>query len=214
MKLSFTYRTMGRVLLVSPHSDVLQEALVAENVDTTSDPPSAHLWAGYDWLVSYGYQHILKQSVLRIYAKRIVNLRISLLPWGRDADPNLRAWLRAEPRAVTVHLIDGGIDNGPSAACGVLSGDPTLATTYATLRAEVERLFNEVWPAIRDGHLAGTPQKPGASFHRASDKSEIVGRLPRGWDTPVSEVGDLGQQMRSCQISQSASMNVAGQIFA
>src|SRR5262249_36764257 len=133
----------------------------------------------------------------KAYPNRIVNLHISMLPWGRGADPNLWAWLCGEPHGITVHLIDAGIDTGPILAQREVFFpiDATLATSYATLRTQLERLFAEVWTSIRDGRVEGAAQKPGGSFHRVSDKNEIMGKLLQGWNTPVSEVAELGRQL-------------------
>jgi methionyl-tRNA formyltransferase len=66
----------------------------------------------FDWIISYGYSHIIKQDVIDSAKNSIINLHISYLPYNRGADPNFWSWLENTPKGVTIHQIDKGIDTG------------------------------------------------------------------------------------------------------
>jgi len=104
-----------------------------------------------DFVVSFGYRHIIKYDVLNYLRDRIINMHISYLPWNRGADPNLWSFLEDTPKGVTIHFMDEGIDTGDIIAQKELFFDcdhATLATTYAQLQAEMISLFRETWPHI------------------------------------------------------------------
>ena len=65
-----------------------------------------------EFIVSYGYQKIIKQNVLDLFVGRVINLHISLLPWNRGADPNFWSFIEHTPKGVTIHQIEAGIDTG------------------------------------------------------------------------------------------------------
>lgn len=144
---------------------------------------------GADFIVSYGYRHIIREPWLSKYALRMINLHIGLLPWNRGADPNYWSWRHRTPKGVTIHEIDAGIDKGPIVAQSDIGYrfNPeahTLRSSYEALHAEMVALFAMTWPAIRKFGLDGGVRQYGGSFHR---KGEMP-HLPLGWDTPVSEI--------------------------
>lgn len=107
-----------------------------------------------DFVVSYGYRHIIKSDVVNHLKDRIINLHISYLPWNRGADPNLWSFLEDTPKGVTIHYMDEGVDTGDIIAQKELcfnNGQHTLATTYAYLQEEMISLFKATWPLIITG---------------------------------------------------------------
>ena len=66
----------------------------------------------FDWVVSYGYSHIIKQDMIDKAKNPIINLHISYLPFNKGADPNFWSWLENTLKGVTIHQIDKGIDTG------------------------------------------------------------------------------------------------------
>src|SRR6185295_18584444 len=129
-----------------------------------------------DFLVSYGYRHVLSRDVVARFAGRAINLHISLLPWNRGADPNLWSFLEDTPKGVTIHCIDVGIDTGDILAQREVAPLPTdtLRTSYERLEAEIEHLFREQWPAIRAGAIEPRRQPPGGSSHRMRDREAVA----------------------------------------
>ena len=147
--------------------------------------------AGSDFIVSYGYRHILKKDLLDKFANRAINLHISLLPWNRGADPNLWSILEDTPRGVTIHFLDNGIDTGDIIAqrtVDCLSAVDTLKSSYERLTRAIEELFMDVWPKLRVGDVEATHQASGGSFHRSKDRVAFEHLLTKGWDTPVVEL--------------------------
>ena len=145
-----------------------------------------------DFLVSYGYRHIIQKPVIEHLQGRIVNLHISLLPWNRGADPNLWSFLEDTPKGVTIHYVDEGLDTGDIIAQKELFFDEeyeTLATTYEKLNDAIVELFREYWPKIMDGQVQRLKQPVSGSSHRLEDKRRFEHLLAeRGWNTPVKEL--------------------------
>jgi methionyl-tRNA formyltransferase len=141
-----------------------------------------------DFIVSYGYRKILPAEVCKRFDGRAINLHIGLLPWNRGAHPNLWSAIDGTPNGVTIHYIDSGIDTGDIIAQKELtfSRDETLKSSYDTLRLEIEELFRQTWPEIREGRAPRTKQTHPGSYHRKSDLPE----LPRGWGTKLSVLSE------------------------
>lgn len=153
------------------------------------------------FIISYGYQHIIRPEVLTYLQGRAINLHISYLPWNRGADPNAWSFIDDTPKGVTIHCIDAGIDTGdiidqvrlfedwagqPERAVG-----QTLATTYEALNHAIQMLFKKRWQAIREGQFSRMPQPAGGSSHRRVDFSVYQAQLTQGWDTPVTELRSM-----------------------
>lgn len=143
---------------------------------------------GKDFLISYGYRHKLSTDVLELFkSNRALNMHISLLPWNRGSDPNLWSFLEDTPKGVTIHLLNEGLDKGDIVIQKNVEifNDATLRSSYQQLCLEMERLFVENWPLIRDELLQSKPQEPGGSYHASRDKIQYEHLLTQGWDTPV-----------------------------
>lgn len=185
-------RREGLIEFMTSHGDHVE--CTEENINGVTD-----LRERYEFLVSYGYRHILKRNVIEQFHDRIVNLHISYLPWNRGADPNTWSFLEDTPKGVTIHCIDEGIDTGRILAQRRVgfAHDDTLRTSYAKLSAEIERLFCEIWPDIRAGRIAAKPQRGSGSCHRAIDLDRYRSLLPYGWDTPVAGLVGMALEMKS-----------------
>ena len=181
-----------RVLLLGPARPALEariaslgDELVRTEARLDSDDP---LLAGADFLISYGFRHLIPASVLAPFGERAINLHISLLPWNRGADPNLWSYLEDTPKGVSIHVLDVGLDTGPLIAQREVCDEPddTLKTSYERLVTEIEALFCEVWPDVRASRVVSREQQGGGSVHRSADKQPYKNLLTVGWDTPVS----------------------------
>lgn len=191
-----------RVVVLSPYPEALLPALDAagDEAFTLNEPISAPLLSGMraDWIVSYGYRHMIRKPVLDRWAGRVINLHIALLPFNRGSDPNFWSWFDGTRKGITIHQVDQGLDTGPILAqCEIaFAGTETLRTSYCRLRTEIENLFDASWAAIRDGAVRAVPQGPGGTYHRQADKNEVFGLLSEAFDTPVREVEELGAARR------------------
>jgi methionyl-tRNA formyltransferase len=176
------------VLLLSPYPEKLLEPIKAAGDCIKVSNDDWRTISGkedFDFIVSYGYRHIIKDPFLAKYAGRILNLHISYLPWGRGADPNFWAWRDDEPHGVTLHLVDAGVDTGPIIRRRLVSMSPTdtLSTSYAKLRQAAEELFAQEWPMIEWGIGGAVPQPNGGSHHFAREAKPLISVLPLGYDT-------------------------------
>lgn len=149
----------------------------------TSEKIDAELASNYDYLVSYGYRHILKRDVLSLFNSdsvcRGVNLHISYLPYNRGADPNFWSFIESSPKGVTIHCLDEGIDTGDILAQELVPVHPedTLRSSYERLQFAMQRLFIQTWPAIERGAPLRIPQGDG-THHFAKDKKEKYSDIP------------------------------------
>jgi methionyl-tRNA formyltransferase len=192
-----------RVLLLSPYPErlrpILERCGAAVEVTDARLPPESPLAARCDFVVSYGYGHILRPAHLQGLDGRAINLHISLLPWNRGASPNFWSFFDDTPKGVSIHGLDAGIDSGDLIAqtAVAFAGKQTLASSYSALQAQIEALFGDIWPAIACGQASRRPQPPGGSYHFKRDLQPHWPHLSAGWETPVVEVAALGRRWRA-----------------
>jgi methionyl-tRNA formyltransferase len=141
---------------------------------------------GYDLVISYGYQHILKKDVIESSSAPIVNLHISYLPWNRGAHPNFWSFFDCTPSGVSIHLIDEGVDTGAIICQRYVnfnSDENTYSKTYKRLIREIEMLFIENIDKIISKNFIAIPQRRKGTYHS-------VANLPKefkGWDSEISK---------------------------
>ena len=181
-----------KVLFLGPSQSPLVGYLEVmwNDVVATMDPIDvAYLEAhSPNFIVSYGYRHILKRDVLDRYPDRVINLHASYLPWNRGADPNFWSYVEDTPKGVTIHYVDEGVDTGDIIAQRRVhpSDTDTLRTSYDRLHATIQTLFKEHWLAIRAGRCTRRPQRGTGTYHRLKDKEGLSRLLSHGCDTPVA----------------------------
>lgn len=180
------------VLILSDREPPLLSALqkCADSYLVTTEKVTTELLSStqFDFLVSYGYRHIISQEIIDAFNGQCINLHISFLPWNRGADPNLWSFLEDSPKGVTIHYIDSGIDTGDIIvqAPSVFGNDETLASTYEKLHLQIQQLFSENWPLMRESKSPRQSQVGVGSFHKMKDKVPYEHLLKSGWQTPVS----------------------------
>lgn len=139
----------------------------------------------YDWIISYGYRHIISQKIIDASRNPIINLHISYLPFNRGAHPNYWSFKEKTPKGVSIHFIDKGIDTGPvliQKECTFNKMD-TLITSYSKLKSEIEELFYQFFDKIINKEITPKPQISQGTFHKKSD-------LPAGidWNTNINDI--------------------------
>lgn len=179
-----------KVLLLGPERSEIIQFLrkVGDEVQVTEEKLSVDspFIKEADFLISYGYRHILKPEILNCFPNRAINIHISFLPWNRGADPNLRSFLENTPKGVTIHYLDEGIDTGDILVQTQTEFTrDTLRTSYDKLNALAIGLFKQSWLDIRNGSIQAKPQPSGGSLHRLRDRERYQHLLTNGWDTPV-----------------------------
>lgn len=144
----------------------------------------------FDWVISYGYSHIIKEHHILKTKNPIINLHISYLPYNRGADPNFWSWFENTPKGITIHQIDRGIDTGDILIQKQISfeGDQTLASSYAILREEIEKLFLISFDDIIKGRIVPKKQEGVGSFHLTKDLVQHKHLLNQGWNTPTNQI--------------------------
>lgn len=145
----------------------------------------------YDLVVSFGYRRILSGEEITSLNCPIINLHMSYLPFNRGAHPNFWSFYDQTPSGVSIHLIDEGIDTGPTLWQTRMDLDPKLATfrdTYWTLFRCLEDLFEDKLDLILNSNWAPFHSNITGTFHSLKD-------LPlefRGWDQNIeSEIARL-----------------------
>lgn len=194
-----------RVRLLSPYGQNLAKTIweAGDDVLYASDEGYAEV------CVMYGHREILRKDEIEQY-RGVINIHPSMLPYGKGAHPNFWAWYNEEPHGVTLHyVLDEGLDTGPiiatSAVEFVMPDRETLNSSYMALHEAAERLFDAKWKEIRNG-ASSYPQLGGGSFHRKRDLEPIWPLLSKGWDSPVTEVIELGRKYRGLTSNQMASI--------
>jgi len=143
-----------------------------------------------EFVVSYGFPHIVSPEVIGHARGNIINLHISYLPWNRGADPDFWSLVDDTPKGVTIHYMAAALDAGDTIVQRevVLDDDETLGTYYEKLHNSLIELFRENWASIQNGTCPRVPQGGGGSYHRSVDKSKCIHLLSDGPDTPVRKI--------------------------
>ncbi len=148
----------------------------------------------YDFVVSFGYQHILTKKIIDTFNCPIFNLHISYLPYNRGAHPNFWSFYENTPSGVTIHLIDYGVDTGPIVCQKYVNfgcGENTFVETYEILIQEIENLFFENLELFLTGNWSASKQTGTGSYHLVKD-------LPlnfSGWNSNIKkEIERLNRQ--------------------
>lgn len=151
------------ILLLGEKSNLLADKLIntGHNIQITCDKISLDMVQNYDFLISFGYRHIIKKDIINKFINRIINLHISLLPYNRGADPNFWSYIEQTPKGVTIHYIDEGLDTGDIIVQKEVQDNietDTLKTSYDRLINEIITLFNDNIEDILKGNVQSIPQ--------------------------------------------------------
>lgn len=129
-----------------------------------------------EFIISYNYRHIIQENILNEFGQRAINLHISLLPWNRGTDPNFWSFVEGNPKGVSIHILDKGIDTGGILFQKQIEFDDTketLTTSYNTLHEEIQQLFMQNWTSRELLTKEPVPQKNTGSVHFRKDFKTI-----------------------------------------
>ena len=143
-----------------------------------------------DFIISYGYQHIVENEIIQKYKNSIINLHISFLPFNRGSHPNLWSHMEGTPSGISIHQIDEGIDTG-----GIIfrkkilidADNHTFRTSYELLKFELEILFERNWGKIRRRNYKVILPIENGTFHLKKEGIELLSLLSEGWDTNIKK---------------------------
>ena len=141
-----------------------------------------------DLIVMAAYGQILKQPVLDVPRRGVLNVHASLLPRHRGAAPVAAAILAGDEEAgVTIMRTELALDAGPILAQRrvPISPQDTTGTLSERLAEEGADLLIEVLPAWLDGSLAPTPQDASRATYAPALRKEN-GRVD--WSLPAEDI--------------------------
>ena len=141
---------------------------------------------GYDLVVSFGYRHVIKQSIIEGLNCPVFNLHISYLPYNRGAHPNFWSFADNTPSGVSIHLVDKGVDTGPIVYQKIVTFaeiEKTFSQTYTTLIREIETLFINNLDDLLRGSWTAKPQIGKGSHHFFKDLPESFS----GWSSNIKD---------------------------
>ncbi len=138
---------------------------------------------GVEFIVSFGYRHIIKKEVLDLLPEKVINLHISYLPWNKGADPNLWSFIEETPKGVTIHQVDEGLDTGKILLQKEVSfsAEDDLKTSYSKLVVNIEDLFIQHAEDLVECRVEAKDQMGEGSAHHSSNKAGFVEFLGENW---------------------------------
>lgn len=179
-----------KILYLGPDNRLVEWLRLGNEVMRTEEPlaPTAFQTVKPDFVVSYGYRHILKFPLIGSPASpKAVNLHIGYLPYNRGADPNIWSIIDGTPKGVTIHEIDSGIDTGRIITQRLvdINDSMTLKEAYELLKTSIESLFMNHWELIKSGKYMSYRQGP--TSHTTKDRNKFAYAMGEGWDTKISD---------------------------
>lgn len=182
-----------KILLLSPYPEALSSAFsqagdefIATTTKLTLDSCTS---LNCDFIVSYGYRHVLSPDVVNFFRGKCVNLHISLLPYSRGSHPLVWSIYESNPLGVTIHNIDYRLDTGNILFQQIypykLSESETFATLYRKVNDLMIDLFCFNWKYIRSLECSGWSQLGYPTIHKSKDLDMLSNFLPKQWDTSI-----------------------------
>jgi Formyl transferase len=193
-----------KVLVLSPYPERVLLALdrAGDDAIVFDGPPSQWPTETADFVISYGYRHIIREPLLSRFRMRMANIHISYLPWNRGSNPNFWCWYDDTPKGVTIHFVDEGIDTGPIIArmeATHFSDNSTHKSSYDYLHFLAGLLFMNTWPSLRDGKcgdLVESDWRQTGSVHTQKDFEAALGGKLLDPLMRVSEIARMGREAR------------------
>lgn len=145
----------------------------------------------FDWIISFGYKHIITEDIINHFKSNIVNLHISYLPYNRGMHPNFWSFRDGTPKGVTIHQIDKGLDTGDIVLQKEVifkKEQDTLKSTYEVLIEEIQNLFIENYKAIFNKTIKTYPQVGQGTFHYGKEIEKYKDLLTENWNTKIIKI--------------------------
>lgn len=182
------------ILLLGEKSNLIYDKIISlgHNAYIICDKITIDIAEQYDFIISFGYRHIIKEDIIDKFINKIINLHISYLPYNKGADPNLWSYLENTPKGVTIHYIDKGLDTGDILVQKLVQDNietDTLKTSFDRLINEIVVLFNENIDDILKGNIKSKKQQGNGSLHYLKDKEKFIGLIAeKGYNTLVKDL--------------------------
>lgn len=165
---------------------------IGHEVVHTSDKIYEKTILGFDWVISFGYRHIIPESVISSSNNPMVNLHISYLPYNKGSHPLFWALHDRTPIGITIHKIDKGIDTGDIYVQRLINIDQkteTFKSAYEKLITEIENLFEENCYDIFNFKIIATKQIGEGTYHRSSDLPLI-----QSWEINIARFFEMSKR--------------------
>ncbi len=165
-------RSKVLVLGYGPDQTQIINALINKNCTVDHSSHRVRGSSKFDFVVCFGYRHIIDSDVIKEFGCPIFNLHISYLPFNRGAHPNFWSFYENTPSGVTLHMIDEGVDTGPIIAQKYVNFKievNTFQSTYNSLLLECEELFLEHLESLLSGNWVAKPQRSEGTHHYKKD---------------------------------------------
>lgn len=183
-----------KVLLLSPYFKKLTSPIIAagDNYMVYENKINLDFCISnkIEFIVSYGYRHLISKDIINKFNLKIINLHISFLPFCKGAHPLFWSVANNEKTGVTIHLIDEGLDTGNILFRKEISYSikkDSFSTIYKKMCNEIENLFAINWLNLRNGDCKGLKQIGTGSYHKSNEIENMKRFLPKGWDTPIKD---------------------------
>ncbi len=151
----------------------------------------------FDFIISFGYKHIIANEIISLFNKNIVNLHISYLPYNKGYYPNFWSFIDDTPKGVTIHLVDTGIDTGDiliQREVKFTDKEDTLAKTYTRLVEEIQNMFIENASDILSGGIQPKKQQKAGKLNYKKDLQKYMDILNEGWDTKTNKLWKIKER--------------------
>jgi methionyl-tRNA formyltransferase len=145
------------------------EIPIFECGDADAPPPEIIKSLGVDVLLSVFFSRIFKRPTLQALNKHAVNVHFGLLPEFRGNRPIPWAMILGEQAGFTVHVIDEGIDSGPTLKRVPVdySESESARTVYARATETALRTVPDILYESYAGHTSSTSQSSDSSRYFA-----------------------------------------------
>lgn len=121
-----------------------------------------------DDLLLVWWPHILREPLLSLPVRSLLNTHPSLLPHNRGKHPNFWSLVEGRPFGVTIHHINNSVDGGDVAFQLPIpvTWEDTGGTLYQKAKEATVQLFIKSYPEIRTGRIPRHRQELATgSFH-------------------------------------------------
>jgi len=140
-----------------------------------------------DIIISFGYRKIIKEKILKISQRPILNLHISYLPYNRGTHPVFWSFVSNFPKGVTIHEINKQIDLGNIVFRKKISfnkySNLTFKKAHKISIKEIEKLFIKNYKKIIDKNYITKKITSKGTLHKSSDLPESL----KSWDIKISD---------------------------
>ncbi len=140
----------------------------------------------YDLIISFGYRHIIPNSILIKTKRPIINLHMSYLPYNKGAHPNFWSFMENTPKGISLHEVSKKIDSGPiiyRRKIKFTAKDKTFRNTYTKLKLEIEKNFKKKIKKILNKTYKTKKIRLKGTFHKKKDLPQFI----KHWDISIFE---------------------------